>query len=148
MSLPIKPARVALAACLPVHRAVTPWKRSLLRDARADKPPVPPVCCLVALSFQMAEKRPGLFFRPVRLRNPDMHRPSEKIDQVSNALSFDIEDWFHMVEIDAVSDPKTWPDLDSIVERYTEWIVQTVTEADVKATFFVLAGSPSGTRGS
>jgi polysaccharide deacetylase family protein (PEP-CTERM system associated) len=57
---------------------------------------------------------------------------------ITNALSFDIEDWFHMVEIDAVADPKTWPDLDSIVERYTEWIVQTVTEADVKATFFIL----------
>ncbi len=57
---------------------------------------------------------------------------------ITNALSFDIEDWFHMVEIDAVSDPKTWPDLDSLVERYTEWIVQTVTEADVKATFFIL----------
>ena len=57
---------------------------------------------------------------------------------IVNALSFDIEDWFHMVEISAVSDPQTWPDLDSIVERYTEWIVQTVTEAKVRATFFML----------
>ena len=57
---------------------------------------------------------------------------------IVNALSFDIEDWFHMVEIAAVSDPQTWPDLDSIVERYTEWIVQTVTEAKVRATFFML----------
>jgi polysaccharide deacetylase family protein (PEP-CTERM system associated) len=57
---------------------------------------------------------------------------------IPNALSFDIEDWFHMVEIDAVSDPRNWPSLESIVERYTRWIVQTVTEADVKATFFVL----------
>ncbi len=55
-----------------------------------------------------------------------------------NALSFDIEDWFHMVEIDAVADPKQWPTLPSIVERYTEWIIQTVTEAKVRATFFVL----------
>ncbi len=57
---------------------------------------------------------------------------------IVNALSFDIEDWFHMVEIDAVADPNSWPDLDSIVERYTEWIVQTVTEAKVRATFFIL----------
>lgn len=57
---------------------------------------------------------------------------------IINALSFDIEDWFHMVEIDAVADPNDWPQLESIVERYTEWIVQTVTEADVRATFFVL----------
>lgn len=57
---------------------------------------------------------------------------------IVNALSFDIEDWFHMVEIDAVADPRTWPDLDSLVEPYTEWIVQTVTEAKVRATFFML----------
>ena len=60
---------------------------------------------------------------------------------VTNALSFDIEDWFHMVEIEAVADPRCWPDLDSIVERYTEWIVQTVTEAKVTATFFILGGT-------
>ena len=62
--------------------------------------------------------------------------PSDRT--IVNALSFDIEDWFHMVEIEAVADPRTWPDLDSIVERYTEWIVQTVTEAKVRATFFIL----------
>ncbi len=57
---------------------------------------------------------------------------------VINALSFDIEDWFHMVGIDAVADPQTWPDLPSIVVEQTEWIVQTLAEADVKATFFML----------
>lgn len=57
---------------------------------------------------------------------------------ITNALSFDIEDWFHMVEVDAVADPESWPKLESLVERYTEWIVQTVTEAGVRATFFVL----------
>jgi len=36
---------------------------------------------------------------------------------VTNALSFDIEDWFHMVEVDAVSDVNNWPNLPSIVER-------------------------------
>jgi peptidoglycan-N-acetylglucosamine deacetylase len=57
---------------------------------------------------------------------------------VINALSFDIEDWFHMVEIDAVSNTSDWPNLHSIVERYTEWIVQTLDEANVRATFFML----------
>ncbi len=57
---------------------------------------------------------------------------------ITNALSFDIEDWFHMVEIEAVADPETWPRMESLVERYTEWIVQTVSEAGVRATFFVL----------
>jgi polysaccharide deacetylase family protein (PEP-CTERM system associated) len=57
---------------------------------------------------------------------------------IVNALSFDIEDWFHMVEIDAVSDPRTWDELPSIVERYTDWIVETVTRSNVRATFFIL----------
>ena len=33
-----------------------------------------------------------------------------------HALSFDIEDWFHMVEIEAVEDSKLWPTLPSLVE--------------------------------
>jgi polysaccharide deacetylase family protein (PEP-CTERM system associated) len=57
---------------------------------------------------------------------------------IINALSFDIEDWFHMVEIDAVSEPRQWDTLPSIVERYTELILQTVDDAHVKATFFML----------
>ena len=43
-----------------------------------------------------------------------------------------------MVEIDAVSDVTKWGKHSSLVERYTEWIVETVTEANVKATFFIL----------
>ena len=57
---------------------------------------------------------------------------------IQDALSFDIEDWFHIVEVQSLADPKTWPDMESLVERYTEWIVQTVSEAGVKCTFFVL----------
>ncbi len=67
-----------------------------------------------------------------------MTRAMNPSQPIINALSFDIEDWFHMVGIDAVANPKIWPTLESIVERNTEWIVQIVTEADVKATFFVL----------
>lgn len=63
---------------------------------------------------------------------------SERDDGIVNALSFDVEDWFHMVGIDAVADPKTWPTLESLVERYTEWILRTLREANVRATFFVL----------
>ena len=58
--------------------------------------------------------------------------------RLRHALSFDIEDWFHMVEIDAVADPRLWPTLPSIVVDRTRWIVDTVGEAGVKATFFVL----------
>lgn len=57
---------------------------------------------------------------------------------IINALSFDVEDWFHMVGIPAVENPLAWPGFESIVERHTEWIVQTVTDANVRATFFVV----------
>ncbi len=59
-------------------------------------------------------------------------------NDITDVLSFDIEDWFHIVEVESLADPKTWPDKESLVERYTEWIVQTVTEAGVSCTFFIL----------
>lgn len=57
---------------------------------------------------------------------------------ITNALSFDIEDWFHLVEIDEVADPNKWPDLPSIVVEQTEWILQTLAAKQTKATFFIL----------
>ncbi|MGP1346952.1 MAG: DUF3473 domain-containing protein [Phycisphaerales bacterium] len=58
-----------------------------------------------------------------------------------HALSFDIEDWFHLVEVKAVEDPGQWPKLSaesSLVERYTDHILSLCDEAGAKATFFVL----------
>jgi polysaccharide deacetylase family protein (PEP-CTERM system associated) len=43
-----------------------------------------------------------------------------------------------MVEIEAVSDPNTWPTLPSLVERYTRWILEALRAANARATFFVL----------
>ncbi len=58
--------------------------------------------------------------------------------KIINALSFDIEDWFHLVDIDAVADPTAWPDFPSIVERRTDEILSICDEFDVKATFYFL----------
>lgn len=61
--------------------------------------------------------------------------------ELVHALSFDIEDWFHIVEVKAVEDPAQWPELSaqsSIVERYTDNILKACDEFDTKATFFVL----------
>lgn len=58
-----------------------------------------------------------------------------------HALSFDIEDWFHIVEVAAVEDPKLWPKLSdesSLVERYTDLILSICDEHKTKATFFIL----------
>ena len=59
-------------------------------------------------------------------------------EPLKHALSFDIEDWFHMVEIPAVADRDKWDEHSSLVERYTEWIVETVRRANVRATFYML----------
>ena len=60
---------------------------------------------------------------------------------LTHALSFDIEDWFHIVEVKAVEDPGLWPRLSaesSLVERYTDLILRICDEHGARATFFVL----------
>ena len=57
---------------------------------------------------------------------------------VLNALSFDIEDWFHILGIPELEDRSTWAERPSIVEHYTDDILQLCADADAKATFFVL----------
>jgi polysaccharide deacetylase family protein (PEP-CTERM system associated) len=55
-----------------------------------------------------------------------------------NALSFDIEDWFHIVEIDAVADKTKWAEFPSLVARYTRLILDIIGEHRTQATFFML----------
>ncbi|ARE40282.1 Polysaccharide deacetylase [Rhodovulum sp. P5] len=62
----------------------------------------------------------------------------ERSTAVVNALSFDIEDWFHMVGIAGVDDPATWDALPSILERRTMEILDTLEEKGVRASFFVV----------
>ncbi|HRJ50805.1 MAG: polysaccharide deacetylase family protein [Phycisphaeraceae bacterium] len=60
---------------------------------------------------------------------------------LTHALSFDIEDWFHIVEVKAVEDPARWPLLSersSLVERYTDLILRICDDHGAKATFFML----------
>ncbi len=70
-------------------------------------------------------------------RSPPPHTPHP----TPHALSFDIEDWFHIVEVKAVEDPALWPKLSdesSIVERYTDLILEICAEHNARATFFIL----------
>lgn len=55
-----------------------------------------------------------------------------------HALSFDIEDWFHIVEIPELEDRSRWDGYSSIVEEKTDLILSILDRYDVKATFFVL----------
>ena len=65
-------------------------------------------------------------------------KSAAKSSPVVNALSFDIEDWFHMVGIDAVDDPASWPTFPTLVERYTDQILASLADANVRATFYTL----------
>ena len=55
-----------------------------------------------------------------------------------HALSFDIEDWFHILGIPDLEDRTTWESRPSLVERYTDEILQLCADADAKGTFFIL----------
>ena len=57
---------------------------------------------------------------------------------MKHALSFDIEDWFHLVDIPELEDISTWDLRPSIVEEKTDLILSIVDQFEVKATFFVL----------
>ncbi len=61
-----------------------------------------------------------------------------KQNQIINALSFDIEDWFHLVDIKSLENPDHWPSLPSIVEHETNQILQTLDQYNTHATFFIL----------
>ena len=60
------------------------------------------------------------------------------VEPLVHALSFDIEDWFHMVGVEAVADPTKWDSFPSLVDEYTRRIVDTLGEANTRATFFML----------
>jgi hypothetical protein len=45
-----------------------------------------------------------------------------------HALSFDIEDWFHIVDVAGLEDPATWEGRSSLVERRTDEILETLDQ--------------------
>lgn len=57
---------------------------------------------------------------------------------ILNALSFDLEDWFHMMDVPGLDNPASWQEFPSLVERTTLPILETLASAKVKATFFIL----------
>jgi len=63
-------------------------------------------------------------------------------DTPLHALSFDIEDWFHIVDIPGLDDPTKWDglerDLGTLVERRTDDILACLAKHRVRATFFML----------
>ena len=57
---------------------------------------------------------------------------------VLNALSVDVEDWFHVGAFENVIFRGDWPALECRVERNTDALLQMFSDANIKATFFTL----------
>lgn len=53
-------------------------------------------------------------------------------------LTFDIEDWFHILEHEPTADVRQWPRFESRVRRGTERILQSLERHQQRATFFCL----------
>jgi len=56
---------------------------------------------------------------------------------VTNIFTVDLEDWFHVCGVNALS-REQWGSLPSRVEATTRWLLDTLDESGVRATFFVL----------
>lgn len=53
-------------------------------------------------------------------------------------LTIDVEDWFHVLEVEEVSDSKKWDQFESRLEVGVERILSALEESDSSATFFIL----------
>ena len=57
---------------------------------------------------------------------------------IVNAMTIDVEDYFHVSAFDGVIPRHAWSTLESRVERNTDRLLALLAEHDVRATFFVL----------
>lgn len=59
-------------------------------------------------------------------------------EPLRHGLSFDIEDWFHVIGVPELEDSRSWSTRSSLVERRTDEILAICAEQDVRGTFFVV----------
>ncbi len=57
---------------------------------------------------------------------------------ITNYLTIDVEDYFHVSAFESTSPPDTWAGRECRVERNTDLILTILDEFNVKATFFIL----------
>ena len=64
--------------------------------------------------------------------------PAEKIIPIVNALSIDVEDYFHVSAFELTINRNHWDDYAGRVEQNTEKILNILEEKNIRATFFIL----------
>ena len=70
----------------------------------------------------------------MRQRPPQSHA----VPQITNALTIDVEDYFHVSAFEGYIRRSTWDSLESRVVRNTDRLLELLARANVQATFFVL----------
>src|SRR5215470_635684 len=55
-----------------------------------------------------------------------------------NALTIDVEEYFHPTEVQPYAEPALWSSLPSRVEMQTHQLLEIFEESRVRATFFIL----------
>ena len=58
-----------------------------------------------------------------------------------NVLTFDIEDWFHILDNESSNNIKKWDKYEPRIHRNMDFIFESLEKNNIKATFFVLGGS-------
>ena len=75
----------------------------------------------------------------VRLAEPEPATViEEKSNGVFNAMTVDVEDYFHVSNFESVIKREQWPSFEATVPRAMDRILEMFDEAGVRATFFVL----------
>ena len=64
--------------------------------------------------------------------------PSQADRPVLNAMSVDVEDYFHVSVFDGIVPRSTWGDMESRVSRNTDRLLDIFDEYGVRSTFFIL----------
>ncbi|MGD8327750.1 MAG: polysaccharide deacetylase family protein, partial [Sphingomonadales bacterium] len=62
----------------------------------------------------------------------------DKRSGIVNALSFDLEEWFHAEVFSSRISPREWEAMESRCERQTDFVLSLLAEYGVHATFFTL----------
>ena len=72
---------------------------------------------------------------------------ARKDDRVVNAMTIDVEDYFHVSVFDGLVPRHAWGSMESRVCANTERLLELFDETGVTATFFILGWSPSASPG-